>query len=547
MLKKIRLFFRIIRINTVLIKHGLEQVVLSISIFKPVRFLIYLNPITWFEKKAKTDGERIRLVLEELGPVFVKFGQMLSTRGDIFSEDIIKELAKLQDKVPPFPGEIAKRIVEAELGDSVENIFAEFSIEPKASASVAQVHEVRLKGTYQHAVVKIIRPNIEKIINQDMELFYSIARILDKYWPAAKRLHPIEVVGEFDKIIHDELDLMREAANASQLRRNFQNSDKLYIPKIYWDYVSEKVMTMEYIEGIPISDIETLQANNIDLKELAERGADIFFTQVFHDCFFHADMHPGNIFVNPRKTEKPEYIAVDFGIVGTLNTADQYYLASNMLAFFQRDYRKVAELHVKSGWVAANTRVDEFESAIRTVCEPIFEKPLNEISFGKMLMRLFQIGRRFNMQVQPQLVLLQKTLLHVEGLGRQLYPELNLWESAKPFFEKWMKNQIGPKALLNKVIEKQPEWTRELPEIPELVYDMLSQFQRSKQQKEVETIKKAVSKWKYIFFGAGITLTFLTIFNAVWKQSLLHIYFNNELTFSLLAIVFFILSFFVRK
>lgn len=512
MIKKIRLFFRVIHINSIFIKHGLDKVVLSIPLFAPVRFLAYFNPYAWFEKKSKTDGERIRLALEELGPIFVKFGQTLSTRGDIFPENIINELSKLQDSVPPFSGDIAKKIIETELGDSVENLFADFSIEPKASASVAQVHEVILKHSNERAIVKVIRPNIERIINRDIELLYSIARLLNKYWAAAKRLHPVRVVAEFDHIIHDELDLMREAANASQLRRNFKDSDKLYIPKIHWDYVAEKVMVMEYIEGIPISNVAALKASNIDLKELAERGVDIFFTQVFRDSFFHADMHPGNIFVNPRSAAKPEYIAVDFGIVGTLNAADQYYLASNMLAFFQRDYRRVAELHVKSGWVGVNTRVDEFESAVRTVCEPIFEKPLNEISFGKTLMRLFQIGRRFQMEVQPQLVLLQKTLLNVEGLGRQLYPELDLWSSAKPFFEKWMKTQIGPKALFSKLMEKQPEWTREIPEIPELIYDVLFHLKENQKHKEVIKNYKPVSRWKYFLFGVGVTAIISTLF-----------------------------------
>lgn len=547
MIKKIRLFFRVIRINSIFIKHGLDKVVLSIPFFAPVRFFAYLNPYAWFEDKSKTDGERIRLALEELGPIFVKFGQTLSTRGDIFPENIIKELTKLQDSVPPFPGEVAKAIIAAQLGDTVENLFAEFSLVPKASASVAQVHEVKLKHSYERAIIKVIRPNIEKTINHDIELLYGIARMLNKYWPAAKRLHPVKVVAEFDHIIHDELDLMREAANASQLRRNFKNSDKLYIPKIHWDYVAEKVMVMEYIEGIPISDVAALTEKNIDLKELAERGVDIFFTQVFRDSFFHADMHPGNIFVNPRKTERPEYIAVDFGIVGTLNAADQYYLAANMLAFFQRDYRRVAELHVKSGWVGSKTRVDEFESAVRTVCEPIFEKPLNEISFGKTLMRLFQIGQRFHMEVQPQLVLLQKTLLHIEGLGRQLYPELDLWATAKPFFEKWLKTQIGPKALYTKFLEKQPEWTRELPEIPELIYDVLFQLHEKQKQKSPEIKPKMVSKWKYLFFGAGLTFAVLTLAFSIWKHTIFNLHLNYDLTASLLAILCFIASFLIRE
>lgn len=546
MLKKIKLFFRIIHIQFVCSKHGLDKVVLALPLFAPVKFLRYVNPFTWFEKTPKSDGERIRLILEELGPIFVKFGQMLSTRGDIFPEAIIKELSKLQDSVPPFSGEIAKKIIADELGDTVENLFAEFSVEPKASASIAQVHEIRLKHSNERAIIKVLRPNIDKIINKDIELLYTVAKILRKYWPEAKRLHPVKVVAEFDKTIHDELDLMREAANASQLRRNFKNSEKLYIPKIHWDYVAEKVMVMEYIEGIPVADIAALTAHNIDLKELAERGVDIFFTQVFRDSFFHADMHPGNIFVNPSKTEKPEYIAVDFGIVGTLNSADQYYLASNMLAFFQRDYRRVAELHVKSGWVSANTRVDEFESAVRTVCEPIFEKPLNEISFGKTLMRLFQIGRRFQMEVQPQLILLQKTLLHVEGLGRQLYPDLDLWATAKPFFERWMKTQIGPKALYKKFIEKQPEWTRELPEIPELIYDALAHLTEKQKHKTPEVHHKPVNKWRYFFWSAGVSFLILTGLLVFRQHILLHPLLNDPVSVGLFAAVCFVVGFWGR-
>lgn len=544
-MKKIRLLFRLIHINFVLVKHGLDKVVLSIPYFAPIRFLAHLNPLRWFDKTIKSDGERIRLALEELGPIFVKFGQTVSTRGDLFPEDIVKELANLQDNVPAFSGEVAKSIIESQLGDTVENLFCEFHIEPKASASIAQVHEVRLREGNKRAVVKVIRPNIDKTIDYDIELLRSFAKIVDKHWTEAKRLHLTEVVDEFDKIIHDELDLMREAANASQLRRNFKGSDLIYIPEIYWDYVADRVMTMEYVEGIPVANINELNDHNIDLKELSERGVEIFFTQVFRDSFFHADMHPGNIFVNPEKATKPQYIAVDFGIVGTLNAADQFYLASNMLAFFQRDYRKVAELHIQSEWVAEGTRVDEFESAIRTVCEPIFERPLNEISFGKTLMRLFQIGRRFQMEVQPQLILLQKTLLHIEGLGRQLYPELDLWASAKPFFEKWMKNQVGPKAVINKVIEKQSDWTRQIPELPELAYGVLKNLSTPPRKKQ-EPIK-SISKWKYICIGGGITFTVVTLLILIWKQVILSLHLNYALTASLLAITCFIVSLFIKE
>lgn len=526
-------------------KHGLDEVVLSIPYFAPLKFLAKLNPFRLLREENLSEGTRIRLALEELGPIFVKFGQTLSTRGDLFPPEIIKELSKLQDNVPPFPGEKAKEIIEAELEDKVENLFSNFNITPKASASIAQVHEVILKDSDKKAVVKVIRPGIANTISQDMALIKSFCRIVDKYWSEAKRFHLNEVVEEFEKVIHDELDLMREAANASQLRRNFKDSDLIYIPEIYWDYVSDNVMVMEYVEGIPVADKATLLAENINLKALAERGVEIFFTQVFRDSFFHADMHPGNIFVNPDKKNDPQYIAIDFGIVGTLSSEDQYYLASNMLAFFKRDYRKVAQLHIQSNWVASHTRVDEFESAIRTVCEPIFERPLHEISFGKTLMRLFQIGRRFQMEIQPQLLLLQKTLLHIEGLGRQLYPELNLWASAKPFFEKWMSNQVGPKAALLKMYDKQTEWSRQMPEIPELIYSTLKKLDN--RQKITKKENDSVSKWRYIFTGIGLAFTVLTILLLVWKQAIFNLHLNYAMTASILALVSFLVSNIIKK
>lgn len=513
-MQKIKIFFRIIHINTILIKHGLDKIVLSIPVFKPIRFLMVLNPMMWFKQDTLSRGERIRLALEDLGPIFVKFGQAISTRRDLLPDDVIDELSKLQDQVPPFSSDKAKEIVENELGDKVENLFAEFSIMPKASASIAQVHEVYLRESHQRAVIKIIRPTIEKRIDQDIELLYTIAKIIDRYWP---HLHAIEVVEGFDKVIHGELDLMREAANASQLKRNFTHSDELYIPTIYWDYVTKKVMVMEYIEGIPILNIEALKKQNIDLKELAERGVNIFFTQVFRDGFFHADMHPGNIFVNPHTAQNPQYIAVDFGIMGTLNADDQYYLAANMLAFFQRDYRKVAELHVKSNWVASDTRIEDFECAIRTVCEPIFEKPLHEISYGKTLMHLFQTGRQFQMEVQPQLVLLQKTLLYVEGLGRQLYPELDLWATAKPFLERLIQNQMGLKAFFNRVLDKKGEWGRQWPEIPEMIYDILKRM-HTPQKRILEVKSKLRLKWKYFLLGVVITTAVYTLLLITFKK-----------------------------
>lgn len=437
-----------------------------------------------------TRGEALRKTLEELGPIFIKFGQALSTRPDILPLDIAAELCKLQDKVPPFSSEIALSIIEAAFGRSAFQVFAQFDPQPLASASVAQVHAATLR-TGEEVVVKILRPNIRKIIEKDLSIMYTIANLADRYWPESKRLKPKEIVQEFEHNLLDELDLQREAANAGQLRRNFNNSPLLYIPEIFWDYTRENVMVMERIYGIPVSDLTALQAHRINIKKLAERGVEIFFTQVFRDCFFHADMHPGNIFVSPEHPDDPQYICIDFGIIGTLNDSDKRYLAENLHAFFNRDYRRVAQLHVESGWVARDTRVEEFESAIRTVCEPIFEKPLKDISFAQVVLRLFQVARRFQMEVQPQLVLLQKTLLAIEGLGRQLYPELDLWATAKPFLEKWLKEQMGPKAFLKQLRENLPFLIDQLPHMPRLLHEVL---ELSKEQKIRALEQRHVSK-----------------------------------------------------
>lgn len=472
-MKQLSQFIRILHIQFVFIRHGLDQIVLSIPWFAPVRFAAYLNPWNWYRKNDQTRGERIRLALEELGPIFVKFGQMLSTRRDLLPDDIADELAKLQDQVPPFPSDIAVAIVEAAYSSKLHDIFKNFDYIPLASASIAQVHTAEMLDG-REVVVKIVRPDIKKVIRKDIDLLYTFARLLERYWADGRRLHPCEVVREFEHTIFDELDLMREAANASQLRRNFSNSPLLYVPEVFWSLTRTNVMVMERIEGIPISNIALLKERQIDLKKLAETGVEIFFTQVFRDCFFHADMHPGNIFVSPHKPNRPQYLGVDFGIMGTLSPKDQRYLAENFLAFFQRDYRKVAILHVDSGWVPANTRVDEFESAIRAVCEPVFERPLKDISFAQMLLRLFQTARRFNMEVQPQLMLLQKTLFQIEGLGRQLYPELDLWSTAKPYLENWIKQQMGMNAFMRKTRENMPYWLEKLPEVPELLFEILT-------------------------------------------------------------------------
>ncbi len=459
---------RVLYINWVLVRNGLDEIVLATHLFRPFRFVLYLLPWHWFRGELPPRGERIRRSLEELGPIFVKFGQMLSTRRDLLPDDVAQELAKLQDRVPSFPGAEARAIVEKALHNPVDELFEHFEEQPHASASIAQVHLARLRNG-QDVVVKVVRPNIYKTIARDIGLLYLVAELAERYWREGRRLRPREVVAEYEKTIVDELDLLREAANASQLRRNFQNSDLLYVPEVYWPYCRRQVMVMERIYGIPISDVAELRRQGVDLKRLSERGVEIFFTQVFSHNFFHADMHPGNIFVSPEG----RYIAVDFGIMGTLSTVDQRYLVENFVAFFKRDYRRVAELHVQSGWVPAGTRVEEFEAAIRTVCEPIFERPLKDISFGQLLLRLFQTARRFHMVVQPQLVLLQKTLLNIEGLGRDLYPDLDLWQTAKPFLERWMSEQIGVKAFFQNVRQEAPNWAERLPQVPALLYDVL--------------------------------------------------------------------------
>ncbi|NAW87675.1 ubiquinone biosynthesis regulatory protein kinase UbiB [Photobacterium halotolerans] len=420
-------------------------------------------------------GERLRLALQTLGPVWVKFGQMMSTRRDLFPLHIADQLALLQDRVAPFDGALARKQIEKALGGPLDTWFADFDQTPLASASIAQVHTATLKENGREVVIKVIRPDILPVIQADIKLMYRMARLLSRFMPEARRLRPVEVIREYEKTLLDELDLMREAANAIQLRRNFDGSDSLYVPEVFTDYSHSNLLVMERIYGIQVSDVEALKANGTDMKLLSEKAVNVFFTQVFRDSFFHADMHPGNIFVSHKNPVDPQWIALDFGIVGTLNRDDKRYLAENLLAFFNRDYRKVAELHVDSGWVPPDTNVDEFEFAIRTVCEPIFEKPLADISFGHVLLNLFNTARRFNMEVQPQLVLLQKTLLYVEGLGRQLYPQLDLWDTAKPFLEDWMSRQVGPQAIISAVRDKAPFWAEKLPELPELLYDSLRQ------------------------------------------------------------------------
>jgi ubiquinone biosynthesis protein len=456
----------------VLARNGLDNVLVTIPLLVPFRFIVHLNPWNWFRQEKMSHGVALRKTLEELGPIFIKFGQALSTRPDVLPPEISEELCKLQDAVPPFSSEMVLTILEETYGKPVSEVFAEFDETCLASASMAQVHAAKLK-TGEEVVVKILRPNLQQTIEDDLSILYTFANLVEKYWSHGKRLKPRELVSEFEHSLMDELDLQREAANATQLRRNFKNSHLLYVPEVFWEYTRQDVFVMERIHGIPVADIASLKAAGVDIKKLAERGVEIFFTQVFRDCFFHADMHPGNIFVSYNHPEDPQYICIDFGIIGTLNDNDKRYLAENFHAFFQRDYRRVAKLHVASGWVRSDTRVDELESAIRTVCEPIFEKPLKDISLAQLMLRLFQVARRFHMEVQPQLILLQKTLLAIEGLGRQLYPELDLWNTASPFLERWLKEQIGLKTLVRQLRDNVPFFVEQLPNMPRLMYEVL--------------------------------------------------------------------------
>ena len=463
---------RLIAIQRVLLRYGLDEIVTATHLFRPLR---YFSPGWWRRDSHKESlGARLRMALIELGPIFVKFGQSLSTRPDLLPKDVAMELAQLQDRVPPFPSEEALAIIEGAYGKTVGEVFASFDTEPLAAASIAQVHTATLKDG-QSVIVKVLRPGVKKRIESDMAVLYAMAGLAERFWSEGKRLHQLDVIAEYEKTTLDELDLLREAANAAQLRRNFEGSTQLYVPEVHWDYCRKNVLVMERIYGVPIANMETLKAKGTNFKRLADHGVELFFTQVFQHNFFHADMHPGNIFVDVTTPEFPRYIAVDFGIVGTLSTRDQYYLAENFLAFFNRDYYRVAKLHLDSGWVPPETRLDELESAFRTVCEPIFAKPLEEISFGQLLVRLFQTARRFNMEVQPQLILLQKTLLHIEGLGRHLYPQLDLWETGKPILERWMRDRLSGANVLAKLRQQLPDLNETLQDVPQLVQTLVQQ------------------------------------------------------------------------
>jgi ubiquinone biosynthesis protein len=487
---RFRVATHLLQIQRVLVRHGLDEIILATHLFRPLRFAFYLSPATWFERrKGGPRAERIRLALEELGPIFVKFGQALSTRRDLLPPDIADELAKLQDRVPPFPVAEAKAIIARTYGKPAEEVFERFDDEPLAAASIAQVHTAKLRSG-EEVVVKVVRPGVREKIERDLEVMYVLAQLARDYSKEGHRLRPVEVVAEYERTILDELDLMRETGNAAQLKRNFAGSRLLYVPAVYWDYCRPDVMVMERIHGVLVSDMDELRRRGTNIQVLAENGVEIFFTQVFRHNFFHADMHPGNIFVQTDDPQHPVYAAVDFGIVGTLDARDQHYLAENFIAFFDRDYNRVARLHIDSGWVPSDTRVDELEAAVRTVCEPIFNKPLAEISFGQVLLRLFEVARRFDMRVQPQLLLLQKTLLQIEGLGRQLYPQLDLWKTAQPIMQDWAADRLSGRSFAQ-------QFRRQLPDISEAVRALPQVLQQFVQKASEGTLRIRMDQEPY--------------------------------------------------
>jgi ubiquinone biosynthesis protein len=492
---------RLFRIQRVVIRYRLDDLLFALPLpwwLLAVRFVL---PWRWLPRRKNelSRGARLRLALQDLGPIFIKFGQLLSTRRDLLPEDVADELMMLQDRVPPFDSAKAVALIESQLGAKISEVFSRFDVAPLASASVAQVHAARLK-TGEEVVVKVVRPGLKPIIGSDLAWLFILAKIAERVSADARLLHPVDVVADYEKTIYDELDLLREAANSSQLRRNFEGSTMLYVPQVYWDWCRPKVLVMERIYGVQVTDLATLADQRTDMKKLAERGVELFFTQVFRDSFFHADMHPGNIFVSTVTPWDPQYIAIDCGIVGSLTPEDQDYLARNLFAFFKRDYRRVAQLHIDSGWVPAETKLNEFEAAIRTVCEPIFEKPLKDISFGQVLMRLFQTARRFNMEVQPQLVLLQKTLLNIEGLGRQLYPELDLWATAQPFLERWMRERVSPKTLLGN-LQSQVE---QIPHLANMTRDLLERLSQPHRHDPPPPYRRDGDHWALRLLGAGL-------------------------------------------
>ncbi|SDY00740.1 2-octaprenylphenol hydroxylase [Collimonas sp. OK242] len=518
---------RLLKIVRVAVRYGLDDI--AMSGFDTPRISKLIDTLIFWRDISAPRGERLRKALEELGPIFVKFGQVLSTRRDLLPGDMVDELSRLQDRVPPFSSDLAIAQIEKSLKAHPDDLFASFEREPVASASIAQVHFATLKNGKEVAV-KVLRPGMKKSIDEDVALMHIAAGLVEKLWADGRRLKAREVVGEFDKYLHDELDLMREAANGSQLRRNFADSHLLVVPEMYWDYCSSSVIVMERMHGIPISQLDRLRDAGVDLAKLSRDGVEIFFTQVFRDGFFHADMHPGNILVSVAPATFGRYIALDFGIVGTLNDFDKDYLSQNFLAFFQRDYKRVAEAHIESGWAPRETRVDELESAVRACCEPIFDRPLKDISFGQVLLRLFQTSRRFNVEVQPQLVLLQKTLLNVEGLGRQLDPELDLWKTAKPYLERWMSEQMGWRGLIQQLKIEMPRYSKLLPQLPRLAHQALTQVVEPKTEQNNELMWRLIAEQRQtnhllgvlVYAGGGLaagvllTLLYFRFGHMIW-------------------------------
>ena len=497
-------FFRLLKILAISFRFGLDEFFLGHERLRFVRPIV--KAATFWRRLDRARGERLRLALEALGPIFVKFGQMLSTRRDLLPQDIADELAKLQDRVPPFPSNIALKTLELIYGKPVNEVFLVFDAEPVASASIAQVHLAVLHDGTEVAV-KVLRPGIAPVISHDIALMETGAWLVEALWPDGKRLKPREVVGEFARHLGDELDLMREASNCSQLRRNFLDSPLLLVPEVYWDYCYSGVMVMQRVKGVPISHVAELRAQGIDIPRLGRVGVEIFFTQVFRDGYFHADMHPGNIFVG----SDGRYIAVDFGIMGTLTDEDKNYLAQNFLGFFRRDYKRVAEAHIEAGWAPRNTRVDDFETAIRAVCEPIFDKPLKEISFSRVLLRLFQTSREFNVEIQPQLVMLQKTLLNIEGLGRDLDPDLDLWTTAKPYLENWMSDQLGWRGLTRRLRKEASSWAIILPQFPRLMHQALDEIRSQRIDEKMSEFVREKRRQNILLSILVILLTIASI------------------------------------
>lgn len=505
-------FIRLIKIIIVTLRFGLDELILGHSKLRPLQKVIHT--LLFWRNLNQSRGARLRLALEALGPIFVKFGQVLSTRRDLIPPDVAEELSKLQDKVPPFPYSQVEEIIASSFGQPIKEVFSQFDRLPVASASVAQVHFAELPDGHPVAV-KILRPNIAEVIEKDLLLLDTAAWLMQSLWNEGKRLKPREIVAEFARHTHAELDLMLEAANCSQLKRNFANSSLLLIPEVYWDWCRQQVMVMERMQGTPVSQVEHLRSIGVDIPKLASDGVEIFFTQVFRDGFFHADMHPGNILV----ADDGRYIALDFGIMGTLNDRDKEYLARNFLAFFRRDYREVARAHVESGWVPKDTAIDEFETAIRAVCEPIFDRPLKEISFGRTLLSLFQMARRFGVIIQPQLIMLQKTLLNIEGLGRDLDPDLDLWKTARPYLERWMSEQLGWRSVVQNIQAELPYWGKILPQVPRLLNQQLQNQHDFPLNAELQSLIKAQQKQTWWLRVIAVALVCLIVFQLAYILS----------------------------